>query len=179
MDKNQIKKQVEFTRKQYLALLKAVYLGNWVANAHRDGGPMDPLAEEYEDVLHFVFSQAPRFGLEKYASREPGEGDGEACHPTRLFEEGTDVRALLDAYDDAVFWDELADRLGERDFHYSNTEEAIAAMSEDEYMDRHHECINRYEDEFADYGLDRLEIMERRGAVGNEKSGDEKDTRFA
>ncbi|TSC74095.1 MAG: hypothetical protein G01um101433_1108, partial [Parcubacteria group bacterium Gr01-1014_33] len=96
---------IELTRKQYAALLKAVYLGNWIANAYRDGGPLDPLAEEYEEILHFVFSQAPRFGLEKYASREPGTGD--AYHPTRLFEEGTDVRKILDAYDDVMFWDEL------------------------------------------------------------------------
>lgn len=162
MDKSQIKKQVEFTRRQYLALLKAVYLGDWVANAHRDGGPMDPTLKEYEEILHSVFSQAPRFGLEKYASREPEDGEDEAYHPTRLFEEGTDVRALLDTYDSAVFWDELADRLGERDFHHGNTEEAIAAMGEDEYIHRHHECIDRYENEFADYGLDRLEIATKK-----------------
>ena len=151
---------IELTRKQYAALLKAVYLGNWVANAYRDGGPLDPLAEEYEEILHFVFSQAPRFGLEKYASREPGAGD--AYHPTRLFEEGTDVRKILDAYDDVMFWDELAERMGERDFHAAHTEETATAMAEDEYMHRHHECVDRYEDEFAEHGVDRLEIAEEK-----------------
>ncbi|OGZ97078.1 MAG: hypothetical protein A3B34_03075 [Candidatus Sungbacteria bacterium RIFCSPLOWO2_01_FULL_54_21] len=152
------KASIVLTRRQFLALLKAVYLGNWVANAYRDGGPLDPLAEEYEGILHLVFSQAPRFGLEKYASREPGSDD--AHHPTRLFEEGTDVRAVLDAHEDAVFWEELAERLGERDFHAMHTEEMAAGMAEDESMHRHHESIDRYEDEFANHGIDRLRIAE-------------------
>ena len=158
MGKDTSKQKAEFTRKHYLALLKAVYLGNWVANGFRDGGPMDPMAQEYEDIKHVVISQAARFGLEKYASREPGSDD--AYHPTRLFEEGTDVRAILDAHDDSVFWEELAERLGERDFHGIHTEEASATMSEDEYMHRHHESMDRYEDEFANHGIDRLRIVE-------------------
>ncbi len=28
---------IEFTKAQFFALLKAVYLGNWMANANRDG----------------------------------------------------------------------------------------------------------------------------------------------
>lgn len=159
------KKQVEFTRKQYLALLKAVYLGNWVANGYRDGGPLDPLVDEYENTLHLVFAHARQFGLEKYAH---GEEDDEVYHPTRLFEEGTDVRRMLDAHDDAVFWDELAERLGERDFHNRHAEEDIAAMSEDDYMRRHREYIEKYEDELSDHGLDRLEIAIR--ADAHEKS---------
>lgn len=167
-----MKKQIEFTRKQYLALMKAVYLGNWMANAERDAGPLDPLMDEYEELLHFVFCHALRFGLEKYASKEPEDGD--ACHPTRLFEEGTDVRALRDAYDDAIFWEEIAERLGERDFHAQYDEAAIAGMSEDEYVRKHHECIDRYDDEFAERGIDRLEIVN-----GTDANGDEKKTGFA
>jgi hypothetical protein len=29
------KQAIEFTNEQYLALMKAVYLGNWMANAYR------------------------------------------------------------------------------------------------------------------------------------------------
>ena len=31
------KHNIGLTKKQYLMLLKAVYLGNWMANANRDG----------------------------------------------------------------------------------------------------------------------------------------------
>lgn len=167
MENDAPKKSVEFTRKEYLALLKIAYLGNWVANAHRDGGPLDPLMDEYEEICDRVFSQAPLFGLEKYTHHED-HGEHEHHYPTRLFEEGTDVRGILDAHDDAIFWDEIAERLGERDFHGRHPEAEIAAMSEDEYMRRHHESIETYEDEFSDHGLDRLEIVPR--AEAHEKS---------
>lgn len=152
---------VEFTRKQYLALLKAVYLGNRVANGSRDGGPLDPFLDEYEDTLHRVFLHARRFGLEKYSH---GEDDEVVYHPTRLFEEGTDVRKILDAYEDSIFWDELAERLGERDFHARHHDEDAGNMPEQEYMKRHDEYTERYENEFAEHGIDRLEIKEN----GNE-----------
>ena len=161
--KTPLQSSIELTRKQYLALLKAVYLGNWMVNAQRDGGPLDPLVEEYEDIADFVFSLAPRFGLEKYLHRHAHESEDDAHHhPTRLFEEGTDVRAIVDAYDEGMFWEELAERLGERDFHAAHPEEAAAAMSEDEYLRKHGETIDRYEDEFAEHGIDRLRVAEEK-----------------
>lgn len=35
------KQLIEFTKERFEALLKLVYLGNWMANAHRD----EPIAE--------------------------------------------------------------------------------------------------------------------------------------
>ena len=47
---------IELTKKQFLALLKAVYLGNWMANANRDGSPEDPHVEDYEKIEDLIFS---------------------------------------------------------------------------------------------------------------------------
>ena len=40
--------KIHITKKQYESLAKIVYLGNWMANANRDGSPEDPHLLEYE-----------------------------------------------------------------------------------------------------------------------------------
>ena len=151
-------KSVEFSKEQYFALLKAVYLGNWMANAQRDGSVEDPHVEEYENISDYVFSLAPLFGLEKYMTHE--DADGARYFPTRLFEEGTDVDDLHDEYDDETFWDELCDALGERDFHRKYTPAEIKKMSREERFTKLYECIGVYDEEFMDNGIERLKIKE-------------------
>jgi len=152
MENNKI--PVEFTKKQFLALMKAVYLGNWMANAQRE----DNLKEDYEEIEDYIFSLAPKFGFGEYMDHEPS--DGGKYYPTRKFEEGTDVDFLHDEYDDDNFWDEICDRFGERDFEKKYTKKEIKEMSVHERMDKLYECINKWGEEFNDHGIDRLEIKE-------------------
>ena len=37
--------KINFTKKQYLSLLRLVYLGNWMINAHKD-----TTEEKYDDI---------------------------------------------------------------------------------------------------------------------------------
>ena len=61
MTKQNYKKQaIGLTRKQFKALLKVVYLGNWVANAYRT----EDMQKEYERIEDYIFSLAPQFGKE-------------------------------------------------------------------------------------------------------------------
>lgn len=145
-------KNIPFTRDQYRALIKAVYLGNWMANARRDG---EPLAE-YERIQDYLFSLAPVFGLAKYIDQ------GEAAHghyePTRFFEESTGVHRLHHEYDEEAMWDELADELGRRDVFARYTEAEIAAMSREEWAARLSTCMDAYDEEFVSHGIERLQI---------------------
>ena len=79
MDKNN-KQTVEFTKEQFFSLMKAVYLGNWMANAAR----MDTknFKKDYEQILDYIFSLAPKFGLEKYMDHD--SSDGERYFPSRV-----------------------------------------------------------------------------------------------
>jgi len=45
--------------------MKAVFLGNWMANGYRT----DDLRKDYEHVEDYIFSQAPIFGLDKFMDR--------------------------------------------------------------------------------------------------------------
>jgi hypothetical protein len=152
------KKTVEFTKEQFLTLMKAVYLGNWMANANRNGSEEDPHIEEYENIEDYIFSFAPQFGLNQYVDLEySSEGK---YFPTRLFEEATDINKLQDEYDEEVFWSELPDSLGDRDFYNKYSQEDWSKMTQDGRFLRLQECIIKWEEELIKNGIERLGIIE-------------------
>ena len=143
---------VEFTKKQFFALMKAVYLGNWMANAQRE----ENFKEDYEKIKHYVFSQASKFDLDEFVSHE--KTDGDKYYSTWKFEEETDVDYLHDEYDEENFWDEICDRLAERDFEREFSKKEIERMSADERMDKFYRHVEKWENELNAHGIDRLEI---------------------
>ena len=155
MTNNILKQSIEFTNEQYLALMKAVYLGNWVANAYR----IDDTKKEYEAIEDYIFSFAPKFGLARFMDHEAADGD--RYYPTRAFEEETDVHELHDEYDEETVWDELAEWLGERDFFKRYSEAEIEAMSREAYFIKKSECVAVYEKEFERHGIERVRIAKK------------------
>jgi hypothetical protein len=149
--------KINLTKKQYESLAKAVYLGNWIANAHRTGAKNDPTMKEYEDIYDYIFSLAEEFGLPEDFEYDVefgknGDFDGEV---SRLHEE----------YDAESFWDELCDRLGERDFHRKYTKEQIMKMTKDERFIKLQECVMVWEEECENHGVDRLEVLMKVGDI--------------
>ncbi|MBU2592256.1 hypothetical protein KKD61_02250 [Patescibacteria group bacterium] len=143
---------VEFTKKQFLSLMKAVYLGNWMANAWRIKGRV----KDYERIEDYIFSLAPRFGLDRCMDHE--ESDGDRYYPTSYFEEETDVDRRHEEYDEDTFWDELAERLGERDFFEKYSIEEIKKMPREERFTKHCECVDLVNKEIEKRGLKRMRI---------------------
>jgi hypothetical protein len=142
--------KIELTLEQYKTLAKAVYLGNWMANAERTGKVDDPNLKAYDDMADFIFSLAPVFGLPKDFEHILECGD----HKSK-----TEVVRLQEAYDEKVFLAEFAERIGGRDFARKYGKDAIAEMSDDEYLLKENECITEVEEEVKKHGLDRVIIL--------------------
>jgi hypothetical protein len=155
---NENKQKIELTKQQFKTLLKMVYLGNWLANAQRDGSNENSHLKEYEEIENYIFSFAKQFGLDEYVDDE--ESKKGKFYPTRVFEEETDVQKLIEEYDEETFWDELIDRLGDRDFwrHYSKDE--IQKMTQEERFEKLYEFIDKWADEINEHGIERLKIDE-------------------
>lgn len=147
---NMGKQSIEFTSEQYFALMKAVYMGEWMANAHRTEG----YKKEYEEIEDYIFSFAAKFDLEKWVDHEGTD----KYYPTRAFEEETEE--LCDEYDEETVWDELAEWLGERDFFERYTESEINAMSSEDYFRNKSQCVAVYNKEFEQYGMERIRIIQ-------------------
>ncbi|MFZ1075711.1 MAG: hypothetical protein WAN50_05050 [Minisyncoccia bacterium] len=152
METNTPKVPLEFTKDQYIALAQLVYLGNWMANCHRTGREDDPHLDKYNEIADYVFSLAPLFGLPKQFEHQL-EYDPSG--------QDTEISRLIKEYDDEAFWDELEDRLGDRDFFNRYSEEEWKKMTQEERFMKLQDCIIKWEDEFEEYGISRLGIVEK------------------
>ncbi|TBR21538.1 hypothetical protein EPO15_10065 [bacterium] len=145
--------ELKLTKRQYKALLDLVYLGDWVVNGIR----VAPLAP-YEDAAQRVYAMAEKAEcgdlagydaeLKKHVVYDEGEVGG------RLAE-------FKAAYDEETFWEELVTRLCDRDLEREHGADALAKMDKDELLKLQFDAEERWDKEFREKGIDRLELVER------------------
>ena len=112
---------LEFTNKQFRRLLDLVYIGNWILNSTREKDRF----EDYDILQEKLFAQCAKNGMNAH------------IFPSPAYENGGIHEAIAD-YEDAVFFDILAEELARRDLGCLDSEpadytELNARM--DEYMD--------------------------------------------
>jgi hypothetical protein len=144
-----------FTKEQYATLLKMIFIANTVANGRREPGEF---LDAYEELERYVFSRAKDADLPAAAERHATEHDGDHFHPSRMFEDDQEIARLMDEYDDAMFWDGLADRLAERDIRLAMGANAKDRLPADEYEERFEERAKEYDEEFEARELERVRI---------------------
>jgi hypothetical protein len=132
--------QIELSEKQFRRLLDMVYIGNWILNSTRG---TDRFAS-YDEVESLIFSHCKEHGMEALAETWNG-----TLVPSRAFSEGGIHEAIMD-YEDAVFFDILAEELARRDMDYV----PISAQNYDELVAR----MDEYMEEFQQNGTDRLQV---------------------
>lgn len=148
------KQAITLTKTQYFALLKTVYLGNWFANAIRDDSENDKRKEDYDVAESIIFSNAKQFGYSQYVADEFAE-EGK-YYPSRALEEEPDIMDTIDEYNECTFWDELVERLAEKDFTQHNSRAQIRAMSQNERIEKLYEFIDTWAEEINTNGLDNI-----------------------
>ena len=125
--------RIDLSAKEFRRLLDLVYIGNWVLNSTRG----DDRFQDYDDLESKIFSLSP-------ALSEPWNG---TIVPSRAFSEGG-IHEAIAYYEDAVFYEILAEELSRRDMDYPE----ITEDNYDEIITR----MNRYMSEFQLSGVDRL-----------------------
>ena len=131
---------IELSEKEFRRLLDMVYIGNWILNSCRE----EDRFEDYDDLEEKLFSLCPGLGMG--ALCELWEGH---VYPSRAFEEGGIHEAIAD-YEDAVFYNILAEELARRDLGLEDSDpedftELTARMEE-------------YLTEFDRIGLDAIQV---------------------
>ena len=129
--------ELKLTQKQFRRLLDLVYIGNWVLNSTRG----DDRIRDYDGVESLVFSHCLDHGMTKLVELYQGE-----IIPSRAFAEGGIHEAIM-AYEDAVFFEILAEELALRDAeeHPQDQEEVMARMEQ-------------YLGEFEEHGTDHITV---------------------
>lgn len=140
---------IEFTRDQYRALVQLVHLGDWLAHARKP----KPDRKDLRAVEQYVLSRAEEFGAGDIV-----EEDKDELFLSRKMEESLDP--LITAYDEDAFWTRLVESLAERDLAAEHGEKGVGRLSDEEYDQQFDERAAVYEDEFREFGVDRLQIVE-------------------
>lgn len=139
---------IPFTQAQYRTLLLMVYLGNWTVNAHK----VDP-DKAFDELANYLYSFAGSFGIKGLVEMSPDNGK---YYPTSKLEEV--ATGYMEEYDNETFWEELIDRLTERDFLAEYGEDAIREMTPEERFLKREELAKRYQEEFEERGLEHLTV---------------------
>ncbi len=96
---------IELSKKEFRHLLDLVYIGNWVLNSTRGMDRFDA----YDNLQEKIFAYATSNDMPELTQVFMGH-----IFPSQAYEEGGIHEAIAD-YEDAVFFDILAEELARRD----------------------------------------------------------------
>ena len=131
---------IELTDKEFRRLLDLVYIGNWILNSTREKDRF----EDYDILQEKLFALCARNGMSALISRWQGH-----IFPSQAYENGGIHEAIAD-YEDAVFFDILAEELARRDMDY----QPVSRENYDELVSR----MDDYIAEFEAHGTDNISI---------------------
>ena len=131
---------IELSDKEFRRLLDMVYIGNWILNSARG----EDRFEDYDKLQEKLFALCSKNGMPTLATHWMGH-----VFPSQAYEDGGIHEAIAD-YEDAVFFDILAEELARRDM----ADENLNQDDEDELTTR----MNDYMDEFEKNGVDHLTV---------------------
>ena len=118
---------IDLTGKEFRRLLDMVYIGNWILNSTRTTDRF----EDYDLVQEKLFSLCAKNGMPSLVQTWHGH-----VFPSRAYEDGGIHEAIAD-YEDAGFFDILAEELARRDMisdGLDDTDTEALALRMDEYM---------------------------------------------
>ena len=132
--------QIELTELEYRRLLDMVYIGNWVLNAYRGTDRIT----DYDYMQAKMFAYAPAHGMKSLTELRFG-----LPVPSRKFVDGGIHEAICD-YEDAVFFEILAEELARRDLNIFGPVE-----TENPELNQR---IQEYLREFELHGIDNISL---------------------
>lgn len=131
---------IELTDKEFRLLLDMVYIGDWVLNSTRGSDRF----EAYDQIQEKLFTLCANTGMRSLVQSYMGH-----YFPSKAYEDGGIHEAIAD-YEDAVFFDILAEELARRDM----SQEGIAQEELTELTSR----MDEYLGEFEKNGIDNLYV---------------------
>ena len=139
--------QSDLTGKEFRYLLELVYIGNWVLNSIRG----DDRFRDYDAIESKLFGLCRGTKMQTLVENWQGEEI-----PSRAYAEGG-IHEAIACYEDAVFYELLAEELSRRDMEYPD----FTYDYYDEIIGR----MDRYMEEFRQSGVDKLVLEDyyRRG----------------
>ena len=132
--------EIKLTELEFRRLLDMAYIGNWILNSTRGSDRFT----DYDIVESKLFSYCPPHGMTTLT-----EYVGDEARPSAAFENGGIHEAIAE-YEDAVFFEILAEELARRDMDF----EPIGPENYTELTSR----IDEYIEEFEQNGIENISL---------------------
>ena len=147
--------KINFTKKQYRTLIEMLYIADWVANAIRLGTKEEPYIEPYRKIEQYVYSFFKLFASEDLVEYSK---EFEVHFPTLKLEEETKAREAIEEYNEHEFWEELFERLVEKDMISKYGISMYSQMTWQERIEKEEPFRKKWDKELQKYGLARLYV---------------------
>lgn len=147
--------KIEFSKSEYRTLLEMLYLAEWMLTSH-DEEP-DPAKERHFLLCQKIYASAKAMGCDALIEKSK---ELRAFVPTQKLEELDSLRDAIETYNAETFWEELIDRLIERDMNALLPTLTKEPSTPEEYWELAAPIEERYSAEFSTNGVRRLRIGE-------------------
>ena len=146
--------KINFTKKEYQTLVEMLLTADWVIRSHEEQPRKE--TEPYGALRKKVFAYFKEMGVENDFEYAPEEGE---YFETAVHEERAPHMRFIEAFEEASFWSNLAHKLATRDFAAEARERREESLDQEEQLVRLFEITAQYEDEFAEHGLDNVQVV--------------------
>lgn len=147
--------KIEFSKAEYRTLIEMLYLADWVLTAHDEQA--DPGKARHYLLCQKIYASAKAMGCDALIENAK---ELRAYVPTQKLEDMESVRNPLETYNAEIFWEELIERLIERDMTAKLPTMAKEPSSPEEYWALAAPIEERYATEFSTNGVRRLKISD-------------------
>ncbi|GAA4648084.1 hypothetical protein GCM10023116_03480 [Kistimonas scapharcae] len=150
--------KIHFTKKEYRLLLDMISIAGWVLDAHSVG------KEEFEATAHYkvlrqkIMSYAREMGCE---DRIVFNEERQQYYETLDSEMDGEYMKFVNAFEEDSFWEELIERMADRDFVQQTPEAVAKTMSNDDVYLKINELRELYHDEFSEHGIENLILVNK------------------
>lgn len=147
--------KILFTKSEYRTLFDMIYMAEWMLTAYEE--EPDPAKGRYQHLAQKIYSHAKEMGWDSLV--DVSTADNEYV-PNNDYELKSGVHELIEQYDADSFWDQLVDRLTDRDVEARAGAARQQSLSNNAYSAIAAPIADSYEREFAAHGIDRLIVRE-------------------
>lgn len=151
--------KINITKKEYRLLIEMLYLADWMMHAHCVDRPYKE-HEAFKKKILSLYKEMDAEDIIEYSKKLDG------YYEVNEYDEYIQEKFIIH-YDNETFWDELIDRLAERDILKEIGLEKYKAMEGIERITLFDEKRNHYAIEFEKYGMERVRIEDIR-VIANE-----------
>ncbi len=155
MKKPEQRSSIEFDKKQYEVLVRALQVAESIYDILSDGVDerYDVPADELGDLTSWVLAKAGEFGManlvEIFEGKNVLKDDAMDRYTDDLME-----------YEEWAFWDVFAHKLADREMARRYKKDGAPNVNLEELLDIHIGLEEKYAEEFDAHGLDHVEIKE-------------------